>query len=467
MKKRINLLVITLVAMIMTVGFVSVVYADGQDSQGPFEWSLSSTSVTCTTNDLEMEVPIIYSNDDEIFESELVAESSNTNIVDAYITFDTDDKYCLFLYFGDIGEADVTVTDKWGQTAVCHVTIKPNPLILDPPSYNLNTYDEDCDTFEIHSEDWENDIVSAVSSNTKVVKIIKISDDEYEFEPTGAGTANITVTDNYGQTAVLKVTVSQKYIDEYKYIFDLKGISFSGLYYGEKELFVWDNDINATVSTKINDKTYTATVNADGDYVIKNLPKINAGTKLTITMQKGQAKTTKTVTVDKAYGSNCNLSAKSATYTGKALKPAITVKDGSTTLKNGTDYTVKYSSNTKVGQGKATVTFKGNYKGSKSVNFKINPKKTSVTNATGAKKAATVKWKKVTAQTTGYQIQYSTSKSFSSKKTVTVKSNKTTSKKLTNLKAKKKYYVRVRTYKTVNGKKYYSAWSNVKTVKTK
>ncbi|MGN0521072.1 MAG: fibronectin type III domain-containing protein, partial [Eubacterium sp.] len=74
-----------------------------------------------------------------------------------------------------------------------------------------------------------------------------------------------------------------------------------------------------------------------------------------------------------------------------------------------------------------------------------------------------------TTQTTGYQIQYSTSSKFTSKttKTVTVSKNKTTSKTISKLKAKKKYYVRVRTYKIVSGKKIYSAWSKAKTVTTK
>ncbi len=67
----------------------------------------------------------------------------------------------------------------------------------------------------------------------------------------------------------------------------------------------------------------------------------------------------------------------------------------------------------------------------------------------------------------GYEVQYSTSKKFSSAKTKKVTSNKTTSVTLKSLKAKKTYYVRVRTYKTVDGKKYYSAWSSHKYKKTK
>ena len=74
---------------------------------------------------------------------------------------------------------------------------------------------------------------------------------------------------------------------------------------------------------------------------------------------------------------------------------------------------------------------------------------------------------KKTTQITGYQIQYSTDKAFKSYKTKTVSSYKTTSTTLTGLSAKKTYYVRIRTYKTVNGVKYYSGWSTVKYLKTK
>ncbi|MCD7887564.1 MAG: fibronectin type III domain-containing protein, partial [Clostridiales bacterium] len=79
-------------------------------------------------------------------------------------------------------------------------------------------------------------------------------------------------------------------------------------------------------------------------------------------------------------------------------------------------------------------------------------------------KKMTVKWSK-NSKATGYQIQYSTSSSFSNYKTVTVTSYKTVSKTISKLTKKKKYYVRVRAYKTVSGTKYYSAWSGNKSVK--
>ena len=95
------------------------------------------------------------------------------------------------------------------------------------------------------------------------------------------------------------------------------------------------------------------------------------------------------------------------------------------------------------------------------------PKSASIKKVKSAKKAILVTWKKVNG-VNGYEIQVATDKKFKkNKKTVTIKKQKTTKTTVKKLKAKKKYYVRVRTYKIVNGKKVYSSWSKVKSVKTK
>ena len=95
------------------------------------------------------------------------------------------------------------------------------------------------------------------------------------------------------------------------------------------------------------------------------------------------------------------------------------------------------------------------------------PKSAKIKKAKGSKKAVALEWKKVSG-VKGYQIQVATDKKFKkNKKTVTVKKQKTTKVTVKKLEAKKKYYVRIRTYKTVKGKKVYSSWSKVKTVKTK
>lgn len=169
------------------------------------------------------------------------------------------------------------------------------------------------------------------------------------------------------------------------------------------------------------------------------------------------------------------LSKTSYTYNGKTRKPAVKVKNSEgKALKSGTDYTVTYPKSMKnVGKYTVTVKLKGSYSGTLKKDFTILPKSTSIAKLSAKKKGFTVKWKKQTAQTTGYEVSYSTSKKFLKKstKTVNIKKNKTVSKNITKLSAKKKYYVRIRTYKTVKvnkkSTKLYSAWSKVKSVTAK
>lgn len=92
-------------------------------------------------------------------------------------------------------------------------------------------------------------------------------------------------------------------------------------------------------------------------------------------------------------------------------------------------------------------------------------KQTTKVKATGKKKIK-VSWKK-DKKASGYEITYSTKKSFKAKKTVVIKGNKATSKTITKLKSKKKYFVKVRSYKKVGKDKIYGTYSKVKTVKAK
>ena len=160
------------------------------------------------------------------------------------------------------------------------------------------------------------------------------------------------------------------------------------------------------------------------------------------------------------------------TYNGKIQTPTVTVKDSKKkTLKNKTDYTVTYSSGRKnVGRYSVKVKFKGNYSGEKTFYYNIAPKSTSVKSVKGLSKGMQVNLKLQKTQTTGYQIQYSNFSNFKNAKTVTVKNN-VSAKKITKLSGKKKYFVRVRTYKTTkfSGKNYnlYSLWSSAKATVTK
>lgn len=150
-------------------------------------------------------------------------------------------------------------------------------------------------------------------------------------------------------------------------------------------------------------------------------------------------------------------------YNGRKQTPKITVvgADGKTIASS--NYTLRYSAGcTKVGIYKVMIAFKGNYNGSITKTFTIVPKKTKLVSMTPKKGNLIIKWARQTAQVTGYQIQYATKSNFAGAKTITVTKNTIASKTLTKLTSKKKYYVRIRTYKKVSGKNYVSEWSPMK-----
>lgn len=172
-----------------------------------------------------------------------------------------------------------------------------------------------------------------------------------------------------------------------------------------------------------------------------------------------------------------NLSDKTYTYTGKTLTPkveftfTVTGKQnavlGKRILTEGTDYTISYVDNKKVGVANVMVIGKGNFTGSRIMSFKIRPQETKLKKLVKGKKQIKAKWAEKEKQVTGYVVMCSTKKDFSSNvKKVKVKKG---TKKYTfkNLKSKKKYFVRVRTYKKAAGMTYYSEWSNVLKIKTR
>ena len=152
-------------------------------------------------------------------------------------------------------------------------------------------------------------------------------------------------------------------------------------------------------------------------------------------------------------------------YTGKAIKLSLTVKLGSKTLTKGTDYSVSYKNNKAIGKVTVTIKGKGKYTGTITKTFKICPKKTTLKKvsspASGKIKVTYTRQTNITA----YQITYSTDKNF--KTNVVSKSSTKLARTITGLKQGKTYYVKVRTYKTVNDVRYYSGYSEVKKVKIK
>ncbi len=167
------------------------------------------------------------------------------------------------------------------------------------------------------------------------------------------------------------------------------------------------------------------------------------------------------------------LSYTSTVYSGKEKRPSVKVVDRHGQFLGSEHYTVQYSNNSNVGQAAVKVLLRGSYAGSLSKTFTIVPKGTAISKVTAGKKGFTVKWKKQKVQTSGYEVAYSTSRRFAKKAsgTAVIKKSGVSSTKVKRLKAKKAYYVRIRTYKTVriNGvsTKLYSGWSAIKQVKTK
>ncbi|MBR3785386.1 MAG: fibronectin type III domain-containing protein [Firmicutes bacterium] len=176
--------------------------------------------------------------------------------------------------------------------------------------------------------------------------------------------------------------------------------------------------------------------------------------------------------------SKIKLSKSSYVYTGKVIKaknlPKVIVKDSAGKTIAAANYTVVKPKNVKkmkaLGKYAYTIKFKGNkYKGSVKVYLEITPAKVTAKTPKAAKKAVTVKWKKgKKAQVTGYQVTVSTNKKFTKNvKTKKIKGYSKTSYKMTKLKAKTKYYVKVRAYKVTKTGTVYSKWSSVKTIRTK
>ena len=169
-------------------------------------------------------------------------------------------------------------------------------------------------------------------------------------------------------------------------------------------------------------------------------------------------------------GMEIELDYTSTAYNGSDKEPGVSIQDASgNDLTEDVDYTLDYYNNLTVGKATVIVSGKGKYAGViAGVRFTIKPKTVTVKSVKKASsRKLNVVWASHKTQTTGFQVRYATTKKFKSGtyKTVTLTSKSATSKVLTKLKAGKTYYVKVRAYKTVDGKKIYSSWSKVKSAK--
>lgn len=167
------------------------------------------------------------------------------------------------------------------------------------------------------------------------------------------------------------------------------------------------------------------------------------------------------------HPSKIALSATTLIYNGHTQVPNVTVYDSKSNVIGPENYKVSYGRDGKsIGKHQLVISFQGKYSGSVTKTYTIKPRGTSIKKLTKLSKGFTVKWSKVSSAT-GYQIQYSTNKKFKKSSLSTIRKRTATSSKVRSLRGKKKYYVRIRTYKKVGRTTYYSAWSSAKAITTK
>lgn len=161
------------------------------------------------------------------------------------------------------------------------------------------------------------------------------------------------------------------------------------------------------------------------------------------------------------------LSKTAYTYSGKNKNPKVTVKNSEGKTVSSSNYTIAYPTGRKrVGTHTVRVAAKGDsYTGSQTAEFTIRPNATVIRKLTPSAASFRVQWTKKTAQTAGYHVQYALDQSFATgRSNKIIKSNKTTSVRISGLRRKTAYYVRVRTFQVVDGERCYSAWSAAKPV---
>ena len=368
-----------------------------------------------------------------------------------------------------------------GETRKPSVTVSDGDNILTPDEDYTVAYPADCKNTGVH------DITVTLKGNYKGTKTasfritpkqatpeVILSADTYTFNDK-TQKPSVTVKDGNdilsGDDYTTTFSPGCKNAGTYKVTVTLKGN-----YRGTKTVSFKILPKKVTPSVTLSHRTYTyngkvrkpkATVRiggrklTSGYRVTYSHGRKNAGTyKVTVTL-KGNYRGTKTVSfkiLPKKVTPSVTLSHRTYTYNGKVRKPKTAVIVGGKKLASG--YKVAYSPGRKnIGTYRVRVTLKGNYTGTRTVLFRIIPKRSFIAKVAADRTSVTVKWKKQ-AKAAGYQVQYSTAQSFKGAKTITIKGQRMDTVKFQKPVAGKKYYVRVRAYKIVHGEKYFSRWAS-------
>ncbi len=216
------------------------------------------------------------------------------------------------------------------------------------------------------------------------------------------------------------------------------------------------------------------TLKQDKDYTVTYSNNVKPGTATVTIKGKGEYRGTlkKTYHIGEVM-SKITIPYASYTYTGSAITPTVTVKDSSgRKLTKGTDYTVKYSSNTQLGTAKITIIGKGRYGGTRTKTFVVKPAKNAIRSITTTKGAFKLTWNKAQSGTTGYQVLYSTDKNFAKNVHSYTSTNLSdTSENFSRVpNSGETWYVKVRSFITKDGKATstrYGNYSAVRSIKVK
>ena len=344
---------------------------------------------------------------------------------------------------------------------------KRNILLADAKTIGIGCFEIDGVLYWVQCFGNGDDSVDCAKPlNCKINQTISLATEEFSNATTGTGIVWSSDNSSYSYNFYVDIASTS--------IYSTKSTT-AKLYLKNAGYEYYSVPINNTGVTWTSSSSKIATVSSSGKITGTGKGTASISAKLKyfsasekVTVSKYTQKISCSSSITKTYGnSSFALNAKitqgngKLSYTSSNSKVATVSSSGRVTIK---------------GVGKCTITVKAsetsayNY-ASKKITITVKPKATSISSVSAGSKKFTVKWKKQATQTTGYQIQYSTNSKFSKAKTVTVGKNSTTSKAIKKLKGKKKYYVRVRTYKTVkiNGKatKIYSSWSKAKSVTTK